>query len=210
MSTYTFRIEKSFRTYFCIIVDIELTDIEIIQRINNRDSKALEVLYDRYSPVLYTLVKRIVDEKSKAEEILAEIFVIIWQKSEKYDLNSKNLYSWLINLSRNKTLDVLRRENQLIDEEYNDEYEDKYIIPKLSAHIPSNDLVKALNKREAISSAFHCLTEAQQYVLSLAYYDGLTESEIANKLNIPLLTVKSKIRVALNSVKENLAIGVNQ
>lgn len=59
--------------------------------------------------------------------------------------------------------------------------------------------------REKIQFAIHSLTEAQQYVLSFAFYDGLTESEIASKLNIPLLTVKSKIRVALNSIKENLA-----
>ncbi len=188
-------------------MDTELTDIEIIQRINNHDSKALEVLYDRYSPVLYTLVKRIVDEKSKAEEILSEIFVIIWLKSNKYDLNSNNLYSWLINLSRNKALDSKRRELLLVDKEYDDDYEDNHIIPKLSPHIPANDLGKTLNISENINSAFYNLTEAQQYVLSLAYYEGLTESMIAGKLNIPLLTVKSKIRVALNSIKENLIKG---
>ena len=80
-----------------------------------------------------------------------------------------------------------------------------FIIPTISTLIPSNDLDKTFSNREKIYSAVHNLTEAQQYVLSLAYYDGLTESEIAKKLNIPLLTVKSKIRVALNSVKENLA-----
>ena len=188
-------------------MDTELTDIEIIQRINNHDSKALEVLYDRYSPVVYTLVKRIVDEKAKAEEILSEIFVIIWQKSHKYDLNSNNLYSWLINLSRNKALDSKRRELLLIDKEYDGDYEDNNIIPKLSPHIPANDLGKTININENINSAFYNLTEAQQYVLSLAYYEGLTESEIASKLNIPLLTVKSKIRVALNSIKEHLIKG---
>jgi len=191
-------------------LDTELTDIEIIQRINNRDSKALEVLYDRYSPVLYTLVKRIVDEKSKAEEILSEIFVIIWQKSYQYDLSSNNLYSWLITLSRNKALDFKRRELLLVDKEYDDYYEDSYIIPKLSPLIPANDLSKTLNISESIYSTFHNLTEAQQYVPSLAYYEGLTESAIAKKLNIPLLTVKSKIRVALNSAKENLIKGENQ
>ena len=188
-------------------MDIELTDIEIIQRINNRDSKALEVLYDRYSPVVYTLVKRIVDEKARAEEILSEIFVIIWQKSHKYDLNSNNLYSWLVSLSRNKALDSKRRDLLLVDNEYDDDYENNYIIPKLSPHIPANDLDKTMNISENICSAFFNLTEAQQYVLSLAYYEGLTESEIAGKLNIPLLTVKSKIRVALNSIKENLIKG---
>ena len=185
-------------------MDTQIADIELFQKISNRDSKALESLYDRYSPVLYTLVKRIVVDKGVAEEILADIFVIIWQKSSMFDINSGNLYSWLINLSRNKALDFIGRERSLITEEYNDEYENKFVIPILSSLIPSNDLDKTFNNREKIYSAVHSLTEAQQYVLSLAYYDGLTESEIAKKLNIPLLTVKSKIRVALNSVKENL------
>ena len=186
-------------------MDTQIADIELFQKISNRDSKALESLYDRYSPVLYTLVKRIVVDKGVAEEILADIFVIIWQKSSMFDINSGNLYSWLINLSRNKALDFIGRERSLITEEYNDEYENKFVIPTLSSLIPSNDLDKTFNNREKIYSAVHSLTEAQQYVLSLSYYDGLTESEIAKKLNIPLLTVKSKIRVALNSVKENLA-----
>lgn len=185
-------------------MDSQLTDIELFQKISNRDSKALESLYDRYSPVLYTLVKRIVVEKEIAEEILSDIFVIIWQKSSMFDVNSCNLYSWLINLARNKALDFIRREKSLIVDEYNDEYENNFIIPKISTLIPSNDLDKTFNSREKIYSAVHSLTEAQQYVFSLAYYDGLTESEIAEKLNIPLLTVKSKIRVALDSVKENL------
>ena len=121
-------------------MDTQATDIELIQRITNRDSKALESLYDRYSPVLYTLVKRIVADKEKAEEILADIFVIIWQKSLMFDINSGNLYSWLINLTRNKALDYLRREKSLITDEYNDEYENSVIIPNLSTLIASNDL----------------------------------------------------------------------
>jgi RNA polymerase sigma-70 factor (ECF subfamily) len=191
-------------------VDTELADIELIQRITNRDSKALENLYNKYSPLLYTLVKRLVVEKDTAEEILANIFVIIWQKSSMFDINSGNLYSWLIYLSRNKALDFIRREKLLITDEYNDEYENTVVLPNISTIIPSNDLDKIFSSREKIYSAVHSLTEAQQYVLSLAYYDGLSESEIATKLNIPLLTVKSKIRVALNSVKEILAKENNQ
>ena len=186
-------------------MDTELTDIELFQRISNRDSKALENLYDRYSPVLYTLVKRIVVEKESAEEILTDIFVIIWQKSSMFDINSDNLFSWLVTLTRNKSLDFVRREKSLVTDEYNDDYENSFIIPNLSSILPAGSLDKTFSIREKIYGAVHNLTEAQQYVLSLAYYDGLTESEIASKLNIPLLTVKSKIRVALNSVKENLA-----
>ncbi|MCU0344894.1 MAG: sigma-70 family RNA polymerase sigma factor [Ignavibacterium sp.] len=191
-------------------MNTELTDIKLFQRITNRDSKALESLYDRYSPILFTLVKRIVHDKSKAEEILSDIFVIIWQKSSSFDINSGNLYAWLINLARNKALDFVRREKSLIVEEYNDDYENAFILPDISTLIPSNNLDYAFNNREKIYSSFHSLTEAQQYVLSLAYYDGLSESEIAAKLNIPLLTVKSKIRVALNSLKESFAKESNQ
>lgn len=186
-------------------MDTELTDIELIQRITNRDSKSLEILYDKYSPVLYTLVKRIVIEKEIAEEILADIFLIIWQKSSMFDIKSGNLYSWLISLTRNKALDWIRREKSLIIDEYNDEYENTFIISNVSSPILSSDLYKTYSRGEKMYSAFHNLTEAQQYVLSLAYYDGLSESEIAAKLNIPLLTVKSKIRVALNTVKDILA-----
>ncbi|MDK0545410.1 sigma factor, partial [Clostridium perfringens] len=80
------------------------------------------------------------DDKEKAEEILADIFVIIWQKSSMFDINSGNLYSWLINLSRNKALDYLRRQKSLITDDYNDEYENAVIIPNLSTLISSNDL----------------------------------------------------------------------
>lgn len=183
-------------------MDSELNDIELIQRINNRDSKSLEALYDRYAPVLYTLVNKIVGDSQKTEEVLADIFVIIWQKSYKFDTGSNNLYGWLINLTRNKALDFKRREDLIISSEYNDEYEDNFILPSLSPSIPVNDLNSSINNREKIFSAFNGLTEAQQYVLSLAYFNGLTETEIASKLNIPVLTVKSKIRVALNSLNE--------
>ncbi|HMN18156.1 MAG TPA: sigma-70 family RNA polymerase sigma factor [Ignavibacteriaceae bacterium] len=183
----------------------ELNDIELFKRILNKDSKALEALYDRYSPVLFTFIKRIVNDTAIADGVLADVFVIIWQKTSKLNFEHHNPYAVLINLCRNKALDTLRRAQNIELPEYTGDFEDEFILPKLSIHTPQNDLSKILLNREKIQFAIHSLTEAQQYVMSLAYYDGLTESDIAAKLNIPLLTVKSKIRVALNSIKENLA-----
>ncbi|MBW7843690.1 MAG: sigma-70 family RNA polymerase sigma factor [Ignavibacteriales bacterium] len=183
----------------------ELNDIELFKRILNKDSKALEALYDRYSPVLFTFIKRIVNDTAIADGVLADVFVIIWQKTSKLNFEHHNPYAVLINLCRNKALDTLRRAQNIELPEYTGDFEDEFILPKLSIHTPQNDLSKILLNREKIQFAIHSLTEAQQYVISLAYYDGLTESDIAAKLNIPLLTVKSKIRVALNSIKENLA-----
>ncbi len=183
----------------------ELNDIELFKRILNKDSKALETLYDRYSPVLFTFIKRIVNDTAIADGVLADVFVIIWQKTSKLNFEHHNPYAVLINLCRNKALDTLRRAQNIELPEYTGDFEDEFILPKLSIHTPQNDLSKILLNREKIQFAIHSLTEAQQYVISLAYYDSLTESDIAAKLNIPLLTVKSKIRVALNSIKENLA-----
>lgn len=183
----------------------ELNDIELFKRILNKDSKALEALYDRYSPVLFTFIKRIVNDTVIADEVLTDVFVIIWQKTSRLNFEHHNPYAVLINLCRNKALDTLRRAQNIELPEYTSDFEDEFILPKLSIHTPQNDLSKILLNREKIQFAIHSLTEAQQYVISLAYYDGLTESDIAAKLNIPLLTVKSKIRVALNSIKENLA-----
>ncbi|MCZ7609574.1 MAG: sigma-70 family RNA polymerase sigma factor [Ignavibacterium sp.] len=183
----------------------ELNDIELFKRILNKDSKALEALYDRYSPVLFTFIKRIVNDTAIADEVLTDVFVIIWQKTSRLNFEHHNPYAVLINLCRNKALDTLRRAQNIELPEYTSDFEDEFILPKLSIHTPQNDLSKILLNRDKIQFAIHSLTEAQQYVISLAYYDGLTESDIAAKLNIPLLTVKSKIRVALNSIKENLA-----
>lgn len=186
-------------------MDTDLTDIELFKRVSNKDSKSLESLYDRYSPVLFTFIKRIVDDHNLADEILADVFVIIWQKSYKLNFEHQNPYAVLINLCRNKALDAKQRSEGKELLIYESDYEDEFILPKLSIHTPANDLPKVLLNREKIQSAIHSLTEAQQYVLSLAYFEGLNESEIAAKLNIPLLTVKSKIRVALSSIKDNLA-----
>lgn len=185
-------------------METQITDNELIQRVANKDSKALEILYDKYSPVLFTLIKKIIGDKINAEVVLADVFVIIWQKNELYDFNTNNFYSWLILLARNKSIDFIKRKHGEITDEYTDEYENQFIIPKISSEIAPLEIDKAFEKRDIIYSAVNNLTEAQQYVLSLAYYEGLNETEIAEKLNIPLLTVRTKLRVVLNSIKEHL------
>jgi RNA polymerase sigma-70 factor (ECF subfamily) len=185
-------------------LETKLTDREAIEKVVNKDSKALEALYDKYSPILFTLIKKILSDKSKAKNVLADIFVIIWQKSDRYDLASDNLYTWLVFLARNKSIDFLKRERGEINEDYTDEYENQFIIPTISTKINSLEIDEAFNTRDIIYTAINNLTEAQQYVLSLAYYHGLKETEIAEKLNIPLPTVKTKLRVVLNSIKESM------
>jgi len=201
-------------------LNISSTDIELMERVSSNDSKALEVLYNRYSSLLYTLIKKIVREEKIADDILSEIFVIIWRKADLFDFSSGNVYTWLVTLARNKAVDTLKRSrlpekqpaSRLTGEQqdieiYNDVYENKHILPQLSNSIDPLDIRTAFSIKEDVETALNKLTDAQQYVIYLAYYEGLTQKEIAEKLNIPLPTVKSKIKIALGNLRENLVKG---
>jgi len=184
------------------------TDMELLQRVANYDSKALEALYNRYSPIIFTLVKKIVSDPALAEEVLMDIFVIIWRKVNYFDFQSGSPYTWLITLARNKALDtVKRRANPAAFEEYSDSYEDFFIVPQLSQSIDVLDLQTAIGVRGKVEKALNQLTDAQQYVIYLGYYEGLNEAEIAEKLKIPVQTVKSKLKIAMANLRDNLIKG---
>ena len=186
--------------------NIKLTDGEVMLKVAGYDSQALEELYERYSPLLFTLINRIVENKELAEEVLSDVFVIIWQKIEKFDFKTNNVYTWLVLLARNKALDVLKRNNNPgMLPEYDDEYENEFIIPKLSDSIIPLDLEKILSKNSGITNALNKLTDAQKYVIELAFYHGLKEDDIAKKLNIPAPTVKSKIQITLGNLYKKFA-----
>ncbi len=189
-------------------VSASSTDLELMTRVVSNDSKALEALYNRYSPLLYTLIKKITGDEKTAEEVLADVFVIIWRKSNLFDFNSGNVYTWIIGIARNKAIDTIRRRNNSNEmKEYSEEYENTIIIPSLSSLIDPLDIKTALSLKDNIESALNQLTDAQQYVIYLAYYEGLTQKEIAAKLNIPLSTVKSKVKTTLSNLKEYLIKG---
>lgn len=184
------------------------TDIQLMGKVGDYDSKALEELYDRYSPILYSLIKKIVEDKAKAEEVLVDVFVLVWESKESSKIAANNVYTWLITLAHNKAVDTKKRiENPEGMQEYNDHYKNRYILPKLSKLIDPLDLKKALSVKDNFEKALNKLTDAQKFVLYLAYYDGKTHTEIAKQLNIPVATVKSKIRLSLSNLKQNLVSG---
>jgi len=179
-----------------------------MSKVGDYDSKALEELYDRYSQILYSLIKKIVEDKTKAEEVLVDVFVIVWESKDSSNIPADNVYTWLITLARNKAVDIKRRdENPKGMPEYNDDYEDRFIIPRLSTSIDPLDLNKALSVKDNFEEALNKLTDAQKFVLYLAYYEGKTHSEIAKQLNIPVATVKSKIKLSLSNLKQNIVSG---
>lgn len=182
-----------------------LTDAELMLRIAGYDSKALEQLYDRYTPLLYTLIKRIIPDKETAEEVLSEIFVIIWRQIDQINFTNGNVYTWMVTLARNKAIDVKNRTAGKVTEEYSEDYEKNRILPKLSPEIEPVELETVLGMKEKIEGAVKSLTDAQRYVMELSYYEGLDESVIAEKLKIPSSTVKSKLQVAIGNLMKKIS-----
>ncbi|NWG28387.1 MAG: sigma-70 family RNA polymerase sigma factor [Ignavibacteriaceae bacterium] len=176
-----------------------------MQKIAGYDSKALEQLYDRYTPLLYTLIKKIIPDKETAEEVLSEVFVIIWRRIDEIDFKNSNVFTWMITLARNKAIDVKNRNKGKITEAYTDDYEKDKILPKLSPEIESVELEEVLGMKEKIEGAIKSLTDAQRYVMELSYYEGLDESGIAEKLKIPSSTVKSKLQVAIGNLMKKIS-----
>ena len=170
------------------------------------ESRALEELYDRYSPLLYTIIKKISPDQVLAEQILVEVFVIIWRKIQKFDFKTGNVFSWLITLARNKSVDTLRRERSanFTKQLYDDDYEDKYILPTFVKEMDSLDFNTAFTIKPKIEKSLAKLTDTQKYVLHLAYYEGYTIDEIADKLNVPVETVRGKVMTALHSLRDYL------
>ena len=131
-------------------------------RVANYDSKALEVLYDRYSPLLYTLIKKIVEKKVLAEEVLIEVFAIIWRKIELYDSEKNNAFTWLVSIARNKAVDVVRRKKGGAGNiNYSEEFENRFIIPRLSQTIDPLDLNTASSISGNVETALNNLTDAE-------------------------------------------------
>lgn len=182
-----------------------LTDSEIMLKIAGYDSKALEQLYDRYTPLLYTLIKRIIPDKETAEEVLSEVFVIIWRQIDQIDFKSINVYTWMVTVARNKAIDVKNRNMGKVTEEYTEYYEKEKILPKLSHEIESVELEDVLEMKGKIEGAIKSLTDAQRYVMELSYYEGVDEIGIAEKLKIPSSTVKSKLQVAIGNLMKKIS-----
>ena len=102
----------------------DLSDADLLRRIGQRDSRALESLYNRYSPLLYTVIKKIVGDQALAEQVLVDVYVLVWQKIKAFDERTNNAYCWLITLARNKAVDTLRRQrpDAADNYEYNTEF----------------------------------------------------------------------------------------
>ncbi len=175
-------------------------DATLMQQLLRKDVSAFEQLYERHSRIVYSLVLRILRQGTTAEEVVQDVFLQLWRNSARYDL-SRPFVPWLLTLARNRALDHLRlkSERQRRREEQTEEF------PQIATAAPEYE--KALDEKrraERVRSLMSSLPAAQKKAIELAYFEGLSHSEIAASLHEPLGTVKSWIRNGLLRLKEGL------
>jgi RNA polymerase sigma-70 factor (ECF subfamily) len=175
-------------------------DATLLSRLLQKDVSAFEQLYDRHSRLVYGLVLRILQQASTSEEVVQDVFLQLWRNADQYDASRGPFVPWLCAMARNRALDHLRlkSERQRRREDLPDELPSVVVAP---------DYEKALDEKrraERVRALMASLTPQQKRAIELAYFEGLSHSEIAATLKEPLGTVKSWIRNGLLRLKEGL------
>jgi len=177
-------------------------ELILLRRISEKDSSALSELYDRHSKYLYTIIYYILRDDAEAEDILQEVFLQIWEKIDSYDENLGNPLAWITRITRNKAIDRLRskgfknRSSEIDIERVFDLSSDSSSNPEKNASMSQ--------EQHEISNALQTLNQNQRDLIEFAYFRGYSQSELAEYFNIPLGTVKTRMRAAMISLREKL------
>ncbi|GAB4072698.1 sigma-70 family RNA polymerase sigma factor [Barrientosiimonas marina] len=173
-------------------------DAELFYRIQNKEEDALEQLYDRYEKLLFSFAYRMTNNKFLAEEAVQDVFTKIWSRQQSFDKEKGKFSSWLLTVTRNACIDLLRKKK---DPAYELEERDS-----LQAQEPTpEETVEWQECGEQVRKAIKQLTKEQQKMIELFYFKSMSQASISKTFNIPLGTVKGRVRLALKHLKEILA-----
>ena len=180
-------------------------EAELLKDIAQGSEQALSCLYDRYSRLLYSLIVAILQDPRDAEEVLQEVFLQVWRRAGRYDFDRGSPYRWLVTLARSRSIDRTRSKNFARHRETRNVHERLDDRGDASQTSPL-DAVLMLERAEAVRDVLARISPEQHQVMELAYLRGHTQSEIARQLEIPLGTVKSRMRHGLMALRK-LAAG---
>ena len=173
-------------------------DASVVKRIAEGDESALATLYDRWSPVVYSLVAHLLKDADGAEDVVEETFWQVWQRAASYDASRGTVRTWILTIGRSRGLDRLRSRKRSRE----DGSTDLSLIRDPGAD-PSQDAEGAERSR-LVYDALAQLPEDQRRALELAYFRGLSQSEIAEYLSEPLGTIKTRMRLGMQKLRDKL------
>ncbi|MBX3014946.1 MAG: sigma-70 family RNA polymerase sigma factor [Caldilineaceae bacterium] len=182
----------------------KLSDEQLLQLVAGRDVEAFETLYERHAPVIYNLILRIVREPRTAEELVQESFWQVWQKAGDFRGTGAGA-AWLYRIARNRALDRLRQHSAR-PQTLTWEPEEQAPLMDRYAQVPSVETtVEQRWQQQQVRQSLAAIPEEQRVILELAYFEGMTQSEIAEHLALPIGTIKSRIRLGVEKLERLLA-----
>ncbi len=173
----------------------QAADAALLQHMARGQEAALAELYDRYGRLVYSVAYGVVGSSQAAEEITLDVFTRVWEKGHTYDAGKSQVRTWLTRLARNRAIDVLRRE-QVRPEKDSVSWGEVTAVPLTDSQNPETQTALMM-QREQVHRALAALPDDQRQALALAYFGGMSHSEIAAHLGEPLGTVKGRIRAAM-------------
>jgi RNA polymerase sigma-70 factor, ECF subfamily len=176
-------------------------DADLARRLKARDATVVGELYDRYGRLAYTLIYRIVRDQSVAEDLVQESFLRVWNRAQAFDAERGSLGPWILAVARNQALDYIRSVQGRVwsgmvsaDSEHPGAFRDW-----------EGDMLDGI-RLDQVRTALTKLSDNQRTVIELAYFEGLSQSEMADRLKQPLGTVKTWIRTALKTLRDELSV----
>jgi RNA polymerase sigma-70 factor (ECF subfamily) len=180
-----------------------MIDPNLLARVVKGDQQAFSQLYDHSSTLLYTLALRILGNREEADELLQDVYLEVWRKVSRYDVGRGTPVAWLITLTRSRAIDRLRARAARGQQAMTSLEEG--LTPQIRDLGPSPFETQADQElRMAVGTAMTSLPPAQQQAIEMAYYEGLSHVEIATKLNQPLGTIKTRIKLGMSKLRETL------
>lgn len=183
----------------------QLRDDELVRRIGGRDLKAFETLYDRYGDLVYSVSLRILGDAHMAEDVTQDVFTRVWHQPQQFDVQRGKFTTWLLSIARNRSIDHRRSQARRHRHEALSPIDAEDDVFASSDERDDPALATVLqDERAAVRRAMDVLPQEQRLAIALAYFDGLTQQEIANKLGQPLGTVKTRIRLGMQKMRAAL------
>jgi RNA polymerase sigma-70 factor (ECF subfamily) len=179
-------------------------ELELVRRMAAGDETALGALYDRYSPLLHAVVLRIVGDAADAEEVLEETFWQAWRQAGRYEESRGGLSTWLVMIARSRAVDRVRARRRVREERW-DELPEPVADPSDIGDSPFES-ARADELRRIVGRALAGLPAEQRQAVELAYFRGMSQTEIAEATGQPLGTVKTRARLALQKLREALVV----
>ncbi len=176
------------------------SDCDVLHRVAERDRSAFVDFYDRYSARVFGLLLHLLRNRTDAEDVLQEAFWQVWRQADRFDSRRASAESWVLMIARSRAVDRLRKRRETVTD----------TIPEVPSDSKPDINLAREDDAIQVTSALSVLPPDQQEPIRLAFFEGLTHEQIARHLNIPLGTVKTRIRLGFLRLRERLTTGVSE